>query len=323
MREDDLGGRERSLRAGARRSIREIRERLGEANCLQSLGRPRHPRGRSGGSARSLRTKPCSIFREIRERLGEANCLQSLGDLAMREADLDAARGAYDTSACRSSAKSASDSERPTASRAWASSALAENRAGTEAFIGVSGSSRRSTKRFGTAWESKACFGYLARVARQGSRRRSGAFCWLRLRLRLGAASAIASARRSPLRCRSEIWIEIEDFDPALGAMLVHRAIGIAMRDPRIAGQLSGHAERRDSATTAGRRGPPALEANPESFRAAGIEDARERFAATGLDLFAPPDPEPDRPALPPAEPRRPAAPHLHLDRSAEHQGAE
>ncbi|WP_437766778.1 tetratricopeptide repeat protein [Sorangium sp. So ce281] len=74
--------------------FREIRGRLGEANCLKSLG-DLDMRVADLDAARASYTLALAIFREIRGRLGEANCLQSLGDLDMRVADLDAARASY------------------------------------------------------------------------------------------------------------------------------------------------------------------------------------------------------------------------------------
>ncbi|WP_437540611.1 tetratricopeptide repeat protein [Sorangium sp. So ce367] len=74
--------------------FREIRDRLGEANCLQSLG-DLDRRVSNLDAARASYTLALSIFREIRARLGEANCLKSLGDLDRRVDDLDAARASY------------------------------------------------------------------------------------------------------------------------------------------------------------------------------------------------------------------------------------
>jgi tetratricopeptide (TPR) repeat protein len=62
--------------------FREIRERLGEANCLKSLG-DLDMRVDDLGAARASYTLALGIFGEIRNRLGEANCLQSLGVLAL------------------------------------------------------------------------------------------------------------------------------------------------------------------------------------------------------------------------------------------------
>ncbi|WP_437585227.1 tetratricopeptide repeat protein [Sorangium sp. So ce1000] len=72
----------------------EIRDRLGEASCLRRLG-DLDMRVDDPDAARTSYTIALAIFREIRDRLGEANCLQHLGDLDMRVDDLDAARTSY------------------------------------------------------------------------------------------------------------------------------------------------------------------------------------------------------------------------------------
>jgi tetratricopeptide (TPR) repeat protein len=61
---------------------RAAQDRLGEANCLKSLG-DLDMRVDDLDTARTSYTLALAIFREIRHHLGEANCLQSLGRLAL------------------------------------------------------------------------------------------------------------------------------------------------------------------------------------------------------------------------------------------------
>ena len=74
---------------------KQMNDRLGEANCLQSLGDLKMRTADLEG-ARADYDAALPIYRDIRERMGEANCLKSLGDLKMRTADLEGARADYD-----------------------------------------------------------------------------------------------------------------------------------------------------------------------------------------------------------------------------------
>ncbi|MBM4034919.1 MAG: tetratricopeptide repeat protein [Planctomycetes bacterium] len=75
--------------------FREVRDRLGEANCRKSLGDLK-TRVADLDGARADYEAALPLFREVRDRLGEANCLKSLGDLKTRVDDLDGARADYE-----------------------------------------------------------------------------------------------------------------------------------------------------------------------------------------------------------------------------------
>ena len=98
---------------------RACHDRLGEANCLKSLG-DLLLRVADLDGARKAYEEALPIYREIRERLGEANCLQSLGDLLLRVADLDGARKAYEEALPIYREIRELAWARPTAFRAWA-----------------------------------------------------------------------------------------------------------------------------------------------------------------------------------------------------------
>ncbi|MDZ4798615.1 MAG: tetratricopeptide repeat protein, partial [Bryobacteraceae bacterium] len=71
--------------------FREVGDRLGEANCIMSLGdialrRSDHEQAR----LRFLEALP--IYREVGDRLGEANCIKSLGNIALDRSDHEQAR---------------------------------------------------------------------------------------------------------------------------------------------------------------------------------------------------------------------------------------
>ncbi|MFC6909713.1 tetratricopeptide repeat protein [Novosphingobium lubricantis] len=71
------------------------KQRLGEANTLQSLGDLERRVG-APDVARGHYDAALVLYREIKDRLGEANTLQSLGDLEQRLGVPDIARGHYD-----------------------------------------------------------------------------------------------------------------------------------------------------------------------------------------------------------------------------------
>ncbi len=75
--------------------FREVRDRLEEANCLQGLGYM-HLNLSAYESAREMYNKGLVIFREIKARLGEANCLQDLGDVHRNLYEYESARELYE-----------------------------------------------------------------------------------------------------------------------------------------------------------------------------------------------------------------------------------
>jgi len=79
---------------------REIGARVGEANCIQSLGDV-HLRLAEYGPARERYAEALPIYREIGARLGEANCIQALGDVLMGEEQYEAAMASYQEAADR------------------------------------------------------------------------------------------------------------------------------------------------------------------------------------------------------------------------------
>jgi tetratricopeptide (TPR) repeat protein/glycosyltransferase involved in cell wall biosynthesis len=69
-------------------------DRLGEANCIQSLADIALARS-DHAAARSGYEEALPIYRAVGSRLGEANCIQSLADIALRRSDHAAARSGY------------------------------------------------------------------------------------------------------------------------------------------------------------------------------------------------------------------------------------
>ncbi|MBW1617030.1 MAG: tetratricopeptide repeat protein, partial [Deltaproteobacteria bacterium] len=63
---------------------KEIRNRLGEANCISSIGEI-HLRESHNVEALKAYEAALSIYKEIRNRLGEANCISSIGEIHLRE----------------------------------------------------------------------------------------------------------------------------------------------------------------------------------------------------------------------------------------------
>ena len=73
---------------------RQIGDRLGEANCVQSLGDVARMQARYE-QAGQLYNQALPIYRQIGDRLGEANCLLSMGRLARNTSDSAAMQAAY------------------------------------------------------------------------------------------------------------------------------------------------------------------------------------------------------------------------------------
>jgi len=69
---------------------RAIGERVGEANCIKSLGDV-HMRLSELPEARARYDEALPIYRAIGERVGEANCIQSLGELSAEDKDFASA----------------------------------------------------------------------------------------------------------------------------------------------------------------------------------------------------------------------------------------
>ncbi len=69
----------------------EVGSRLGEANCIKSLGNIALERS-DHEHARQRFLEALPIYREIGDRLGEANCIRSLGTIALRRSDHGQAR---------------------------------------------------------------------------------------------------------------------------------------------------------------------------------------------------------------------------------------
>ena len=80
-------------RAGAAR----LGARLGEANCIQSLGDV-HRMLAESDAARGRYEAALLIYRAIDDRLGEANCIKSLGDVHQMLDEYEAARARYEES---------------------------------------------------------------------------------------------------------------------------------------------------------------------------------------------------------------------------------
>ncbi|MEI8132934.1 MAG: tetratricopeptide repeat protein [Leptolinea sp.] len=72
-----------------------IGDRLGEANCIRSLGDV-HVRMDELPEARSRYEEALTLFHTIGDRLGEANCIRSLGDVHVRMDELPEARSRYE-----------------------------------------------------------------------------------------------------------------------------------------------------------------------------------------------------------------------------------
>ena len=82
----------------ARPIYHAIGDRLGEANCIQSLGDV-HLRLAEYPLARQRYEEARPIYHAIGDRLGEAGCLLGLGDVTARMGDRPTARAAYDQAA--------------------------------------------------------------------------------------------------------------------------------------------------------------------------------------------------------------------------------
>ncbi len=77
--------------------FRDVKDRLGEANCLQRIGDVHIPLAEYE-TARELYEQALTIFREIKDRLGEANCLQRIGNVHRMSAEYESAREQYEQS---------------------------------------------------------------------------------------------------------------------------------------------------------------------------------------------------------------------------------
>jgi tetratricopeptide (TPR) repeat protein len=76
---------------------RAIGDRLGEANCVRSLGDV-HLRLNENGLARERYEQALPIYQAIGDRLGEANCVSSLGDVHQGVGNYSKAAAAYQES---------------------------------------------------------------------------------------------------------------------------------------------------------------------------------------------------------------------------------
>jgi tetratricopeptide (TPR) repeat protein len=77
---------------------RQIGNRLGEANCLKSLGEVARMQARYAEAA-GLYHQALPIYRQIADRFGEAGCLRSVGRLAALQHNPHLAREASELAA--------------------------------------------------------------------------------------------------------------------------------------------------------------------------------------------------------------------------------
>ena len=80
--------------AEAQSIYHEIGDRLGEANCIKSLGDV-HLRVGEYRQARERYEEAQLIYHEIGQKLGEANCIQALGNVALEQEDWRVAEARY------------------------------------------------------------------------------------------------------------------------------------------------------------------------------------------------------------------------------------
>jgi tetratricopeptide (TPR) repeat protein len=74
---------------------RQLKNRLGEANCIFGLAETYEPLSNSDSLKQKLCNQALVIYQEIKNRVGEANCIQRLADIDYALADYPSARAFY------------------------------------------------------------------------------------------------------------------------------------------------------------------------------------------------------------------------------------